>query len=177
MESEEKVKDSMRITPWSVFSDILWISEVNFMSEDTTLASKPKQLLTKTLKMVRGENTLQLVEDFTAEMTLVAEGLCEDQAKVHTELAKLAHDADHDNMELRNELELMEKTIEEHQSEVDRRLADMKIRLEAVEKQTKVKEHKIGKWHVSGSFMQQLSYIVTVAAGSWVIVSILRLFR
>lgn len=36
----------------------------------------------RALRMVRGEGTAELVEQFTQEMTLVAEGLCEDQARL-----------------------------------------------------------------------------------------------
>ena len=59
------------------------------MEEEKTLATeKPKKttLWDGALKMVKGENTNQLIEQFTAEMTLVAEGLCEDQTKDLTEL-------------------------------------------------------------------------------------------
>ena len=51
------------------------------MEEEKTLAEKPQKkptLWDGALKMVKGENTNQLIEQFTAEMTLVAEGLCED---------------------------------------------------------------------------------------------------
>ena len=41
------------------------------------------------LKLVKGENTAKLIEDFTAEMTLVAEGLCEDQSKLRREVDKM----------------------------------------------------------------------------------------
>ncbi len=34
------------------------------------------------LKAVKGDSTKELVEQFTQEMTLVAEGLCEDQARL-----------------------------------------------------------------------------------------------
>ena len=33
------------------------------------------------------------------------------------------------------------------------------------------------KWDVSGSFMQQLTLLVSIIAGSWVLVSFLQLFR
>ena len=46
-----------------------------------TLTEKPKKLWDGALRMVKGENTASLIEQFTSEMTLVAEGLCEDQSK------------------------------------------------------------------------------------------------
>ena len=53
------------------------------MADEMTTQTKPKpKLWDGALKMVKGENTTQLIEQFTAEMTLVAEGLCEDQNKL-----------------------------------------------------------------------------------------------
>ena len=48
------------------------------MAEENTLTEKTKKptLWDGALKRVKGENTNQLIENFTAEMTLVAEGLC-----------------------------------------------------------------------------------------------------
>ena len=56
------------------------------MEEEKTITEKPKKLWDGALKMVKGENTTQLIEQFTSEMTLVAEGLCEDQSKLRKEV-------------------------------------------------------------------------------------------
>ena len=64
------------------------------MSEDKALAEKPKTIWGNALNMVTGETTHQLIEDFTAEMTLVAEGLCEDQSKLRQETDGLMKETD-----------------------------------------------------------------------------------
>ena len=56
------------------------------MEEEKTITEKPKKLWNGALKMVKGENTTQLIEQFTSEMTLVAGGLCEDQSKRRREV-------------------------------------------------------------------------------------------
>ena len=65
------------------------------LSEEKTLTEKPKKTLWDgALKMVKGENTNQLIEQFTAEMTLVAEGLCEDQTKLRREVDNMTTQED-----------------------------------------------------------------------------------
>ena len=58
------------------------------MEEENAIVSKPKKIWNDALKAVKGENTNQLIEQFTAEMTLVAEGLCEDQNKLRGESSR-----------------------------------------------------------------------------------------
>ena len=64
------------------------------LAEKAAPAAKPRKLWDGALKMVRGENTTQLIEDFTAEMTLVAEGLCEDQSNLRREIEKFVTEED-----------------------------------------------------------------------------------
>ena len=67
------------------------------MEEEKTLTEKQQKkptLWDGALKMVKGENTNQLIEQFTAEMTLVAEGLCEDQTKLRREVDDLTTQED-----------------------------------------------------------------------------------
>ena len=58
------------------------------MSEEKTV-SKPRQLWDSAVKAVKGGGTEQLIETFTAEMTLVAEGLCEDQNNLRREITQV----------------------------------------------------------------------------------------
>ena len=57
--------------------------------EDTSVMAKPKKIWNDALKMVKGEDSTQLIESFTAEMTLVAEGLCEDQNRLRGEVNEM----------------------------------------------------------------------------------------
>ncbi len=105
------------------------------MSEDTNLINKPKKLWDNALKMVKGENTTQLVEQFTAEMTLVAEGLCEDQNKLRGEMDKLLRAEDQRIQGLDARIGESESALEEHLRENDRIITELRDRLAALEKQ------------------------------------------
>ena len=70
------------------------MSENTELSAKTTTAEKPKKLWDGALKMVRGDNTTQLMENFTAEMTLVAEGLCEDQSTMRRDVDRMINEED-----------------------------------------------------------------------------------
>ena len=70
------------------------MSEKKELTQHTEPAEKPKKLWDGALKMVRGDNTSQLIENFTAEMTLVAEGLCEDQSILRREVDRMITEED-----------------------------------------------------------------------------------
>ena len=52
------------------------------MANITEEKTNKPSLWNQALKVVKGDSTTELVEQFTQEMTLVAEGLCEDQARL-----------------------------------------------------------------------------------------------
>ena len=146
------------------------------MSEGNDVLSRPKQLISQALKKVRGENTLQLVEDFTSEMTLVAEGLCEDQSVLHNGMDTMRRDLEQYRQSLKSDLSVMDTTITENQKEIDRRLTEMSRRLDALEKVVKPGKHTPRFW-ANASFMQQLTLLAGIVMGSWVLVTVLNLFR
>ena len=120
------------------------------MSEEKTLtAEKTKKptLWDGALKMVKGENTNQLIEQFTAEMTLVAEGLCEDQTRLRREVDGLMTQEDQRIQKLESRISLLETTLEEERKDHDRAVTELRNRLSPLEKQaakTPVKEKKKG---------------------------------
>ena len=78
------------------------------MSEDKNV-SKPRQLWDSAVKAVKGGSTEQLVETFTSEMTLVAEGLCEDQNNLRKELAQVREMAEKLEHRADNEQEVLDR--------------------------------------------------------------------
>ncbi len=112
------------------------------MSDDTNLINKPKKLWNDALKMVKGENTTQLVEQFTAEMTLVAEGLCEDQNKLRGEVDKMLSAEDQRIQKLDARIGELESVLEEQQQESDRIVTELRNRLSALEKQNAREERE-----------------------------------
>ncbi|MBQ6528395.1 MAG: hypothetical protein IJI38_07715 [Clostridia bacterium] len=150
------------------------------MSENNerSVLSKPKQMLTNALHAVRGDNTQQLIESFTSEMTLVAEGLCDDQSRLRKSVEEVRRESEHDRQGLQDALDMLDRTISENQKEMDRRMMDLGQRLDALEKGLqKKKEHHLGRVRLPGGFMSQLILLVSIVAGSWVLVTILNLFR
>ena len=139
-------------------------------------AQKPKKLWDGALKMVKGENTTQLIEQFTAEMTLVAEGLCEDQSRLRRETDRMLTEEDQRIQKLESTIEMLENTIDEERDQRDRELTETRNRLAALER----KIEKAEKAELSGkekkekrSIIRDLTVLVAIAAGAWVIVTIL----
>jgi hypothetical protein len=144
------------------------------MEDEKTLTEKPKKLWDGALKMVKGENTTQLVEQFTAEMTLVAEGLCEDQSKLRREVDGLMNQEDRRIQKLESRIDLLENTLEEERQNHDRDLTENRNRLAALEKKAaklpaKGKEKKTG-------VIRGLTLMVSIAAAAWVIVTVINKF-
>ena len=139
------------------------------MSEENipTLLDKPKKLWNGALRMVKGEDTVQLMESFTSEMTLVAEGLCEDQNRLRGEVNRMMNEEDRRLQKLDSHLEELNSSLEEMQREQDRVTTELRSRLAALEKQAaaqgrdaKVKKEKAAK----RNWMRDLTILIVVAA-------------
>ena len=148
------------------------------MEEEKTLtAEKTKKptLWDGALKMVKGENTNQLIEQFTAEMTLVAEGLCEDQTKLRKEVDGLMTQEDQRIQKLESRISLLETSLDEERKAHDKVVTELRSRLSPLEKQaakTPAKDRK----KASGGIIKGLTLMVSIAAAAWVIVTILNVF-
>ena len=148
------------------------------MTENTELsekkanaAEKPKKLWDGALKMVRGDNTAQLIENFTAEMTLVAEGLCEDQATLRREVDRMITDEDRRNQALQTKLDAAESSLDEERRAHDQDMTEMRNRLAALEK--KANNQPAKEKGRKGNIIRDLTLLVAIAAGAWVIVTLL----
>ena len=125
------------------------------------------------LKLVKGENTAKLIEDFTAEMTLVAEGLCEDQSKLRREVDKMITDEDRHIQKVESKIDLVEKTVDEEKNSVDQAITELRNRIAVLEKKSS-KEASRNK--NSRSIIRDLTWLVGIAAGAWVLVTIIQKF-
>ena len=129
-----------------------------------------KDFMSGVLSPLKGKDMGQLVEDFTSEMTLVAEGLSEDQQKLFRETDKLGaqqteleqrlldglHDADVENKEMRKEIQ------------------SLAARLDKAEKL--LSEKKLKKSDGLLSIIRQATWLVAIFSAAWVIVTIIRAF-
>ena len=139
------------------------------MEEEKTLTEKPKKttLWDGALKMVKGENTNQLIEQFTAEMTLVAEGLCEDQTKLRREVDDMTTQEDRRIQKLESRISLLETSLEEERKAHDKDLTELRNRLAALEKQSAkdarvIREQKEKKR--DRNWLRDLTILIVVAA-------------
>ena len=148
------------------------------MEEEKTLATeKPKKttLWDGALKMVKGENTNQLIEQFTAEMTLVAEGLCEDQSKLRREVDDMTTQEDRRIQKLESRISLLESSLEEERKAHDKDLTELRNRLSPLEKQAARPQAKERK--KAASIIRDLTWLVGIAAAAWVIVTIINAIK
>lgn len=143
------------------------------MAMEGKSASGPLQLWNNAVKAVKGESTGQLVEQFTAEMTLVAEGLCEDQARLRRQAEDIRREQDSIRSLIASEQKLADQALREYQRETDRRLDEISRRLAALEHPRKPS----GLGLFGTGFMRQATIMVAIAAGAWVLVTILNLFK
>ena len=141
------------------------------LAEKAAAAAKPRKLWDGALKMVRGENTTQLIEDFTAEMTLVAEGLCEDQGNLRREIEKFVTEEDRRIQALQTQLDAAESTLEEERKAHDRDLTELRNRLSYLEK--KEKEKPAPEKNRKRNMIHDLTVLVSIAAIAWIIVTLL----
>lgn len=145
------------------------------MSEDKNV-SKPRQLWDSAVKAVKGGSTEQLVETFTSEMTLVAEGLCEDQNNLRKELAQVREMAEKLEHRADNEQEVLDTTLRENQKDIDRRLDELTHRIAALEvKITRRDKEELRKKDMG--IISQLTVLAGIVAGAWIIVTVLNLFK
>lgn len=147
------------------------------MSEEQKTPSKPRQLWNSAVKAVKGESTEQLVEQFTAEMTLVAEGLCDDQGRLRKEVTALRTDYDRLEQRLQSEQQAQESTLLETQRDIDRRLDEVTRRLAALEKAQSAHQQKEAKGKRPQNLISQLTVLAGIIAGAWILVTVLNLLK
>ena len=150
------------------------MSEKTELTQNTAAAEKPKKIWDGALKMVRGENTAQLIENFTAEMTLVAEGLCEDQSTLRRDVDKMITEEDRRIQALQTQVDAAETSLEEERRAHDRDVTELRNRLAALEKQASQKPAK--EKARKGNIIRDLTILVAIAAGAWVIVTMINKF-
>ena len=142
------------------------------LSEEKTLTEKPKKTLWDgALKMVKGENTNQLIEQFTAEMTLVAEGLCEDQTKLRREVDNMTTQQDRRIQKLESRIDLLETSLDEERKAHDKDVTELRNRLSTLEKQAAKAPAK--EKRKAGTIIRDLTWLVGIAAAAWVIVTVI----
>ncbi|MBQ9264190.1 MAG: hypothetical protein IJ189_08285 [Clostridia bacterium] len=136
-----------------------------------TIVQSAKDFMNGVLSPLKGKDVGQLVEDFTAEMALVAEGLSEDQEKLSQENEKLAAQQTLLEQNLLDQLHDANVTISDLQKEVD----VLRHRLENAEKS--IGEKKMKKVEGFTGLLRQATWLAGVVIGGWIIVTIINFFK
>jgi uncharacterized phage infection (PIP) family protein YhgE len=126
-----------------------------------------KDFMNGVLSPLKGKDMNQMVEEFTAEMTLVIEGLSEDQEKLARQTDRL--DAQQTQLEQRliDEVHDLNVALDESKKE----LAALKGRLDKLEKQSEK-----GKKGVTAA-LRQATWLVGIAVIGWIVVTVINLFK
>ena len=126
-----------------------------------------KDFMNGVLSPLKGKDMNQMVEDFTAEMTLVIEGMSEDQEKLTRQTDRL--DAQQTQLEQRliDEMHDVNVALEENKKE----LSTLKTKLDKMEKQGEK-----GKKGIVAA-LRQATWLVGIAVIGWIIVTVINLFN
>ena len=144
------------------------------MANITDEKTNKPSLWNQALKVVKGDSTTELVEQFTQEMTLVAEGLCEDQARLRRAVDGLIKEGEGQRAKSEQDYQDVLRQLDAHQKDMKQRLDELSRRVSALEKPA-VKEKK-GKLRLGGDLIGRLTILASIVCGSWIIVTLLKLF-
>ena len=135
------------------------------------LVQSAKDFMNGVLSPLKGKDVGQLVEEFTAEMTLVAEGLSEDQQKLSEENEKLAAQQTLMEQNLLDQLHDAQVTMDEMRSEI----TTLRGRLDKAEKS--IGEKKIKKVEGFTGLLRQATWLAGILVGGWILVTIIKFFQ
>ncbi len=153
------------------------------MSEETTLternetrvAEKPRKIWNGALKMVRGDSTAKLIENFTSEMTLVAEGLCEDQSKLRREVDHMQAEEDRRIQRLESKIDMVDSSLDEERTAHDQALTELRNRLAALEKKAAREQDKKGR-KGDRNKIRDLTWLIGVTGAVVIVILLIRHF-
>ena len=128
------------ITRVSVSSDRIFMDQTTKDSLPAVPEEKPnlmkatKDFFGNALSTVKGKDLTSLVEEFSSEMTLVAEGLCEDQRLLRREVDQIIAQDDRRIQALQSRIDATETMLEEERTAHDRDVTELRSRLATLEK-------------------------------------------
>ncbi|MHC1785939.1 MAG: hypothetical protein AB9880_02580 [Christensenellales bacterium] len=122
------------------------------------LIRRSREMLDTAVSGLRGHDMSTVVDEFTSEMTLVAEGLHQDLVRSQQELAQLSAD---------------QTILNEQALEREERILQLQRRLEALEKK---QERQTAKRGTLTTILRQVTLIAAIIAAAWVITSLLKTF-
>lgn len=140
---------------------------------DVKTTGKPS-LWNQALKVVKGDSTSELVEKFTQEMTLVAEGLCEDQARLRRAVDGLIQQAEKDQNRNVQGYEELDKRIDKQEKEIKERLNELSRRVTDLEKKAQKKSRRGLRALFTADGLGRLTLLVAIVCVTVVAVTALK---
>ena len=129
-----------------------------------------RDFIENTFATLKGKDMNQAVEEFTSEMTLVVEGLSEDQIALRRDV-----DGSSAQLTLLEEKVLrQEKDRKAEAGDLQDEIKQMKKRLDSLEKALKEAEKKPQKMGL-GQILRQATWMVGILCVSWVVVTVLKM--
>lgn len=132
-----------------------------------TIVQSAKDFVSGVLSPLKGKDMGQMVEDFTSEMTLVAEGLSEDQEKLARDTERLSAQQTELEQRMLDGFHDQDVTADEMRKEI----VSLKNRLDKAEKLLQEKKQK--KSDGLTGVLRQATWLVAIGAGAWIIVTII----
>ena len=138
-----------------------------------TIVQSAKDFMNGVLSPLKGQDVGQLVENFTAEMTLVAEGLSEDQQRLSQQTDRLSAQQTELEQHMLDGFHDADVTADEMRKEI----ADLRSRLDKAEKQLDRREQKAKKGDGLIGILRQATWLVAIAAGAWIVVTVINALK
>ena len=127
-----------------------------------------RDFIENTFQSLKGKDMNQAVEEFTSEMTLVVEGLSEDQNGLRRDV-----DSASAQLTLLEEKVLrQDKDRRADMSDLQEELKQAKKRLDSLEKSLREAEKKPQKMGL-GQILRQATWMVGILCVSWIVVTVL----
>lgn len=136
--------------------------------EKKDLIHSAKDFVNNIFQPLKGKDLNQAVEEFTSEMTLVIEGLSEDQERTAQQVDQLSARQTILEESLLSRLEETELALSDAQKE----MKTLQKKLEKAEKAAADK--KISKVSGFTGMLRQATWLVGIAVGGWIIVTLIK---
>jgi hypothetical protein len=134
------------------------------------IMKKPRELIGGALGALKGPDVQNLVESFTSEMTVVTEGLYDDQMRLRKEVEELSAQQTILSQQVLDSREDLQLKLEQSLKDMAARLSDMQKRLQALEAGR-------GKQGKKNGILSQVTVLAAIVAGAWIIVTLLNLMK
>ena len=121
------------------------------------LIQRSKGVIDQAVSGLKGRDMNTLVDEFTSEMTLVAEGLSEELVLAQQELSQLS---------------ASQTLMEDGKRKLEQRIDGLQKRLDALEKQHGKQQQRKG----IHAILKQVTIIAAIVCAAWVITALLKTF-